>query len=63
MSEQVEHFIHEASARPKRSCAVLPAAVQVGTVPARLILREALPAGLDSATATARIVALALASS
>lgn len=62
MSEQVEHFIHGASARPKPSRAALPAAVQVGAVPARFILREALPAGLDSTTATARIVALALAS-
>lgn len=60
MSDQVEHFIYEAPAQLKRFRAGLPAMVEISTVPRGLILRETLPAGLDRATAVARIVALAL---
>jgi hypothetical protein len=57
---QVEHFICGAQARLKRFCAELPAGIEVRATLGGLVLRETLGSGLDSATAIARIEALAI---
>jgi hypothetical protein len=57
---QIEHFVYGAAARLKRFCAALPAGIEVRATSGGLILRETVGSGLRSATAIARIGALAI---